>query len=87
MSKNVTCWWGSIVFYQAQSQRNPEIFEQFMLPADDLFGDNYFIFQQDLAPAHIAQTTDTCFSSYGILIADSQANSLDLNLGMNDYGK
>ncbi len=35
-----------------------EILEHFMLPsADKLYGDDDFIFQQDLAPAHTAKGT------------------------------
>ncbi len=38
------------------------ILEHFMLPsADQLFKDADFIFQPDLAPAHTAKSTKSCF--------------------------
>ncbi len=41
-----------------------EILEHFMLPsADQLFKDDYFIFQQDLAPAHTAKSTKSWLNS------------------------
>ncbi len=42
-----------------------EILEHFMLPsADKLYGDADFIFQQDLAPAHIAKGTKSWFNDH-----------------------
>ncbi|KAL0199227.1 hypothetical protein M9458_007767, partial [Cirrhinus mrigala] len=64
-----------------------EILEHFMLPAaDKLFGDDDFIFQQDLAPAHKAKTTSTWFNSHGITVLDWPANSTDLNPIENLWG-
>lgn len=58
-----------------------------MLPAaDTLFGDNDFIFQQDLAPAHKAQTTNTRFSRQGKTVLDWSANSPNLNPIENRWG-
>ncbi|KAL0146566.1 hypothetical protein M9458_058213 [Cirrhinus mrigala] len=56
-----------------------EILEHFMLPANKLFGNDDFIFQQDFAPAHKAKTTSTWFNSHGITVLDWPANSPDLN--------
>ncbi|KAI2647648.1 Transposable element Tcb1 transposase [Labeo rohita] len=64
-----------------------EILERFILPAaDKLFGDDDFIFQQDLAPAHKAKTTSTWFNSHGITVLDWPANSPDLNPFENLWG-
>ncbi len=49
-----------------------EILEHFMLPsADKLYGDADFIFQQDLAPAHTAKCTKSCFNDHGVTVLDS----------------
>ncbi len=57
-----------------------EIFEYFMLPsADKLYGDADFIFQQDLAPAHTAKGTKSCFNDHGVTVLDWPANPLHLN--------
>ncbi len=57
-----------------------EILEHFMLPsADKLYGDTDFIFQQDLAPAHIAKGTKSWFNDHGVTVLDWPANSPDLN--------
>ncbi len=57
-----------------------EILEHFMLPsADKLYGDADFIFQQDLAPAHIAKGTKSWFNDHGVTVLDRPANSPDLN--------
>ena len=51
LGSHVICWCGSIVFYQLNTAVYQDILEHFMLPAaDKLFGDDDFIFQQDLAP-------------------------------------
>jgi len=48
-----------------------DILEHFMLPsADKLYGDADFLFQQDLAPAHTAKSTKTCFNDHGITVLD-----------------
>ncbi len=56
------------------------ILEHFMLPsADQLFKDAYFIFQQDLAPAHTAKSTKSWLNDHGVGVLDWPANSPDLN--------
>ncbi len=57
-----------------------EILEHFMLPsADKIYGDDDFIFQQDLAPAHTAKGTKRWFNDHGVTVLDWPANSPDLN--------
>ncbi|CAJ0915852.1 unnamed protein product [Ranitomeya imitator] len=57
-----------------------EILEHFMLPsAEMLYGDEDFIFQHDLAPAHSAKTTVKWFTDHGITVLNWPANSPDLN--------
>ncbi len=57
-----------------------EILEHFMLPpADQLYGDADFIFQQDLAPAHTAKGTKSWINDHGVTVLDWPANSPDLN--------
>ncbi len=56
-----------------------DILEHFMLPsADKHYGDTDFIFQQDLAPAHTAKGTKSCFNDHGVTVLDWPANSPDL---------
>ncbi len=55
-----------------------EILEHFM-PADKLYGDADFIFQEDLAPAHTAKGTQSWFNDNGVSVLDWPANSPDLN--------
>ncbi len=51
-----------------------------MLPsADQLFKDDDFIFQQDLAPAHTAKSTKSWINEHGVGVLDWSANSPDLN--------
>ncbi len=57
-----------------------DILEQFMLPsADQLFKDADFIFQQDLAPAHTAKSTQRWLNDHGVSVLDWPENSPDLN--------
>ncbi len=57
-----------------------EILEHFMLPsADQLFKDADFIFQQDLAPAHTAESTKSWLNYHGVGVLDWPENSPDLN--------
>ncbi len=70
---HVMCWCWSTVFSEVHSQRSiyQDILEHFMLPsADQLYGDDDFIFQQDLAPAHTAKATKSWFSDHGVAVLD-----------------
>ncbi len=64
-----------------------DILEHFMLPsADQLFKDADFIFQQDLAPAHIVKSTKSWLNDHGVGVLDWPANSPDLNPTENLWG-
>ncbi len=64
-----------------------EILEHFMLPsADQLFKDADFIFQQDLAHAHIAKCTKSWLNDHGVGVLDWPANTPDLNAIVNLWG-
>ncbi len=57
-----------------------EMLEHFMLlSADKLYGDDNFIFQQDLAPAHTAKGTKSWSNDHGVTVLHWPANSPDLN--------
>ncbi len=57
-----------------------DILEHFILPpADRLFKDADFIFQQDLAPAHTAKITKSWLNDHGVGVLDWPANSPNLN--------
>ncbi len=57
-----------------------DILEHFMHPsADKLYGDDDFIFQQDLAPTHTAKGTKSWFNDHGVAVLNWPANSSDLN--------
>lgn len=45
-----------------------------------LYEDTYSIFQLDLAPAHTATGTNTCFNDHSVTVLDRPANWPDLNL-------
>ncbi len=50
-----------------------------MLPsADQLFKDADFIFQQDVARAHTAKSTNSWLNDHGFSVLDWPANSPDL---------
>ncbi len=58
-----------------------DILEHFMLPsADQLFLNKDFIFQQDLAPAHTAKSTQSWLNDHGVGVLDWLANSPDLRI-------
>ncbi|KAL0192155.1 hypothetical protein M9458_010451, partial [Cirrhinus mrigala] len=64
-----------------------DILVHFMLPSDDqLFKDADFIFQQDLAPAHIAKSTKSWLNDHGVSVLDWSANLPDLNPVENLWG-
>ncbi|KAI2648037.1 Transposable element Tcb1 transposase [Labeo rohita] len=55
-----------------------EILEHFMLPsAEKLYGDEDFIFQHDLAPAHSAKTTENLWDIVKRKLRDARPNTLD----------
>ncbi len=57
-----------------------EMLEHFMLlSADKLYGDDNFIFQQDMAPAHTAKGTKSWSNDHGVTVLHWPANSPDLN--------
>ena len=58
-----------------------------MVPAaDQLFGDNEFIFQQDLAPPHSAKSTQAWCENCHVHVLDWPANSPHLNPIENLWG-
>ena len=58
-----------------------------MVPAaDQLFGDNEFIFQQDLAPPHSAKSTQAWCENCHVHVLDWPANSPDFNPIENLWG-
>ena len=64
-----------------------DILEYFMVPAaDQLFGDNEFIFQQDLAPPHSAKSTQAWCENCHVHVLDWPANSSHLNPIENLWG-
>ncbi len=64
-----------------------DILEHFMLPsADQLFKDADFIFQQDLALAHTAKSTNSWLNDHRVGVLDWTANSSGLNPIENIWG-
>uniref|UniRef100_A0A9J7XDV8 Tc1-like transposase DDE domain-containing protein n=1 Tax=Cyprinus carpio carpio TaxID=630221 RepID=A0A9J7XDV8_CYPCA len=80
---HVSCWCWSTVFLSRAGSMQLAIrrfLEHFMLPsAEKLYGDEDFVFQHDLAPAHSAKTTGKWFTDQGITVLNWPANSPDLN--------
>jgi len=60
----------SFIKSKVNSSVYQDILEHFMLPVDKLYGDADFIFQQDLAPAHTAKSTNTWFNDHGNTVLD-----------------
>ncbi|KAI2648680.1 Transposable element Tcb1 transposase [Labeo rohita] len=76
--QSVMVWGAMSAAVNASSYQ--ETWEHFMLPsAEKLYGDEDFIFQHDLAPAHSAKTTGKWFTDHGITVLNWPANSPDLN--------
>ncbi|KAI5085581.1 hypothetical protein C0J45_24238, partial [Silurus meridionalis] len=68
---------GPKVWNKREEAQNPSCLRSmhFMIPsADQLYGDADFIFQQDLAPAHTAESTNTWFKNHSIHVLDLPAN-------------
>ncbi len=76
---HVICWCWSTVFSKVHSQRSHLPGHFSALHAHKLYEDAYFIFQQDLAPAHTAKVTKSWFNDHSVSVLDWPANSLDLN--------
>ncbi len=79
LGRHVICRCWSTVFSEVHSQRSiyQNILEHFMLPsADKLYGDADFIFQQDLAPAHTANGTQSWFNDHVLLCLIDQQTRL-----------
>ncbi len=72
----------STVFSEVHSQRSHlpgnfrALHDSFCWQA---YEDADFIFQQDLAPAHTAKDTKSCFNDHAVTVLDWSANSPDLN--------
>ncbi|KAI2658899.1 Transposable element Tcb1 transposase [Labeo rohita] len=75
-SKSVMVWGAMSAAVSAASYQ--EILEHFMLPsAEKLYGDEDFIFQHDLAPAHSAKTTENLWDIVKRKLRDARPNTLD----------
>uniref|UniRef100_A0A667XRJ5 Tc1-like transposase DDE domain-containing protein n=1 Tax=Myripristis murdjan TaxID=586833 RepID=A0A667XRJ5_9TELE len=88
-AQNPSCLTSSVKFPQSKVSTAvyQQVLEHFMLPsADQLYGDADFIFQQDLAPAHTAKSTNTWFKNHGVSVLDWPANSPDVNPIENLWG-
>ncbi len=86
---HVICWCWSTVFSEVHSQRShlPGHFRALHASsADKLYGDADFIFQQELAPAHTAQSTKSWFNGHGVTVLDWPANTPNLNPIENLWG-
>ncbi len=61
-------WWFGVQFQNVTAPVYQEILEHVMLPpADQLFKDADFIFQQDSAPAHTAKSTKSWLNDHGVV--------------------
>ncbi len=62
---------GPLCFFENQHHPFTKKFEHFMFSsADQLFKDDDFIFQQDLAPAHSAKITKSWLNEHGVGVLD-----------------
>lgn len=71
-----------LCFIKSRSSLYQESLENYMLlSADKLYGDDDFLFQQNVAPAHCAKTTGNWFVDHSITVLDWPAEPLYISMG------